>query len=271
MKAALQPTIGLAQGYVDVRAQTEALAKPLSAEDCLLQSMPDASPVKWHLAHTTWFFEAIILAKRPGYKPFDPRFAYLFNSYYEALGPRHPRPRRGLLSRPDLDQVYAYRAHVDQAMLDAAADETLQDLIVLGLNHEQQHQELILTDIKHAFFSNPLLPAYLSFAVQPHAASPQDGILIPGGISPIGHDGSGFGFDNESPRHQVLLRPFRIASRPVNNAEYQAFIADGGYHRAEFWLSEEFGQKCRKKIGKPHYIGSRMMTASPRQRILSSH
>lgn len=253
MKAAQQPTIGLAQGYVEVRAQTEALAKPLSAEDCLLQSMPDASPVKWHLAHTTWFFEAIILAKRPGYQPFDPRFAYLFNSYYEALGPRHPRPRRGLLSRPDLDQVYAYRAHVDQAMLDAAADETLQDLIVLGLNHEQQHQELILTDIKHAFFSNPLLPAYLSFAVEPHAASPQDGILIPGGISLIGHDGSGFGFDNESPRHQVLLRPFRIASRPVNNAEYQAFIADGGYHRAEFWLSEGWAKVQEENWQAPLY------------------
>jgi ergothioneine biosynthesis protein EgtB len=253
MKAALQPTPGLAATYGEVRAHTEALAKPLSAEDCLLQSMPDASPVKWHLAHTTWFFEAIILATRPGYRPFDPHFAYLFNSYYEALGPRHPRPRRGLLSRPGLDQIYAYRAHVDQAMLDAAADETLQKPITLGFNHEQQHQELILTDIKHAFFSNPLLPAYLSGAVEPHAASAQDWILIPGGVSLIGHDGSGFAFDNEGPRHQVLLRPFRIASRPVSNAEYQAFIADGGYHRAELWLSDGWAKAQEENWQAPLY------------------
>jgi ergothioneine biosynthesis protein EgtB len=253
MKAALQPTISLAQAYADVRAHTEALAGPLSAEDCLLQSMPDASPVKWHLAHTSWFFETVILAKRPGYKAFDPRFAYLFNSYYEALGPRHPRPRRGQLSRPNLEEVYAYRAHVDRAMADACADEMLRDLIVLGLHHEQQHQELILTDIKHAFFSNPLLPAYRGDGNAPQASRSRDWISIPGGVSLIGHDGAGFAFDNESPRHQVLLRPFRIASRPVSNGEYQAFIADGGYRRPEFWLSDGWARVQEEHWEAPLY------------------
>jgi len=253
MKAALQPIPSLAQAYGDVRAHTKALARPLSAEDCLLQSMPDASPVKWHLAHTSWFFETVILAGRPGYRPFDPRFAYLFNSYYEALGPRHPRPRRGLLARPSLEEVYAYRAHVDQAMAEVCADDALQDLILLGLHHEQQHQELILTDIKHAFFSNPLLPAYRNPAIEHRAAEPRDGVSIPGGVSLIGHDGSGFAFDNEGPRHQVLLQPFRIASRPVSNGDYQAFIADGGYRRPEFWLSDGWTKAQEEHWDAPLY------------------
>src|SRR5436190_15603441 len=156
MKAAILPIDSLVQTYAAVRAHSEALAAPLSAEDCCVQSMPDASPVKWHLAHTSWFFETVILSKQLGYKAFDPRFAFLFNSYYEALGPRHPRPRRGLLTRPGLDEIYAYRAHVDAAMIALCAEPDLQDIIALGLNHEQQHQELILTDIKHAFFQNPL-------------------------------------------------------------------------------------------------------------------
>lgn len=243
----------MAQAYAGVRAYSEALAAPLSAEDCALQSMPDASPVKWHLAHTSWFFETVILSRRPGYKPFDPRFAYLFNSYYEALGPRHPRPRRGLLSRPSLDQVYAYRAHVDVAMAEACADESLHDLITLGLHHEQQHQELIVTDIKHAFFSNPLLPAYRSTPPEPRMAAPVNGVSIPGGVSLIGHDGSGFAFDNEGPRHQVLLRPFRIASRAVTNGEYQAFIADGGYRRPEFWLSDGWAKAQEENWEAPLY------------------
>ena len=238
MKAAHQPLASLAQTYGQVRAYTEMLARPLSAEDCLLQSMPDASPVKWHLAHTSWFFECVVLARRAGYRPFDPRFAYLFNSYYEALGPRHPRPRRGHLARPGLDEVYAYRAHVDAAMLEASADETLGELITLGLNHEQQHQELILTDIKHAFFANPLLPAYRSERIQDCTAEPLEVLSVPGGMALVGHDGAGFAFDNECPRHQVLVKPFRIASRPVSNAEFRAFIADGGYRRAELWLSD---------------------------------
>ncbi len=228
----------LAENFAQVRAYSRALAAPLSAEDCTIQSMPDASPVKWHLAHTSWFFETVILSRRPGYGLFDPRFAYLFNSYYEALGPRHPRPRRGLLTRPSLEEVLAYRAHVDAAMLGACGDDSLRDSILLGLNHEQQHQELILTDIKHAFFSNPLLPAYSDQGRAPFASTPCERITVAGGVTPIGHDGGSFAFDNESPRHQVLLRPFRIASRPVSNGEYRAFIEDGGYRRPEFWLSD---------------------------------
>jgi ergothioneine biosynthesis protein EgtB len=200
--------------------------------------MADASPVKWHLAHTSWFFESVILADRPSYRPFDSRFTYLFNSYYEALGPRHPRPHRGLLSRPSLDEVYAYRAHIDRAMLEICADPALHDMITLGLHHEQQHQELILTDIKHAFFSNPLLPAYHGGAPKRREATSLDYVSMPGGASPIGHAGSGFAFDNERPRHHVLLNPYRIASRPVSNTEYRSFIADGGYRRPEFWLSD---------------------------------
>jgi ergothioneine biosynthesis protein EgtB len=253
MKAALQHTATLAQAYAEVRAYTEALARPLSAEDCQLQSMPDASPVKWHLAHTSWFFESVILARRAGYRPFDPRFAYLFNSYYEALGPRHPRPRRGHLSRPSLEEVYGYRAHVDAAIQEASADEALRELITLGLHHEQQHQELILTDIKHAFFSNPLLPAYRSSAIQSHAPEPLDVISLPGGVSLVGHEGPGFAFDNESPRHQLLLRPFRIASRPVSNAEYRAFIADGGYHCPQFWLSDGWARVQEENWEAPLY------------------
>jgi len=242
MKAAVLFSHSLAQAYAAVRAHSETLAAPLSAEDCIIQSMPDASPVKWHLAHTSWFFETVVLSQVPGYKPFDPRFAYLFNSYYEALGPRHPRPRRGLLSRPSLDEVMAWRAHVDAAMDTACADAPLRDLIILGLHHEQQHQELILTDIKHAFFSNPLLPAYRAQAAPPRPSQKLEWRQHQGGVAAIGHGGQGFAFDNERPRHDVLLRPFRIASRPVSNGEYQAFIADGGYRRAEFWLSDGWAQ-----------------------------
>src|ERR1043166_1885122 len=205
MKAAVQPAHNLLEIYLAVRAHSETLAAPLSAEDACVQSMPDASPVKWHLAHTSWFFETVILAQRPGYKAFDPRFAFLFNSYYEALGPRHPRPRRGLLTRPSLDEVYAYRAHVDAAMQDACRDGALQDTISLGLNHEQQHQELILTDIKHAFFSNPLLPAYRNQPAQPQRAQKLEWREHQGGVALIGHNGQAFAFDNETPRHQVLL------------------------------------------------------------------
>ena len=238
MKAAILPSPPLAQNYAAVRAHSLVLAEDLSAEDCAIQSMPDASPVKWHLAHTSWFFETVILARRPGYQALDPRYAFLFNSYYEALGPRHARPRRGLLTRPGLDEILAYRAHVDAAMRQAFAEASLQDAIVLGLNHEQQHQELILTDIKHAFFQNPLLPAYRPGQARARAPQVLEWLEHPGGLSLIGHDATGFAFDNESPRHQVLLRPFRIASRAVTNGEYQAFIADGGYRRAEFWLSD---------------------------------
>ncbi len=226
--------------YRRVRARSAALAAGLSAEDCAVQSMPDASPVKWHLAHTTWFFETMILTGRPGYRVFDERFGYLFNSYYEGLGPRHPRPRRGMLTRPSLDDVIAYRAHVDAAMEKtiAAGGDGLSEFFLLGLHHEEQHQELILTDIKHALFANPLLPAYTSETPAPAIALEQSWRAHPGGLVEVGHRGEQFAFDNETPRHVVMLRPFRIASRPVSNGEYLAFIEDGGYRRPEFWLSD---------------------------------
>ena len=233
-----QPS-GLLAHYRAVRAHSEALAAPLSAEDCAIQSMPDASPVKWHLAHTSWFFETLILAEDSGYQIFDSRFNFLFNSYYEALGPRHPRSRRGLITRPTQDEVMAYRRHVDAAMESFLARKggEMQDRILLGLHHEQQHQELILTDIKHALFSNPLLPAYR--ARRAALAAPSDGwIEHQGGLVESGYDGNGFAFDNEMPRHKHWLVPFRIAGAPVSNGEYLRFIEDGGYRRPEFWLSD---------------------------------
>ena len=253
MKAAALPSSDVAQAYGDIRAHSLALSRHLSAEDCAVQSMPDASPVKWHLAHTSWFFETVILAGRPGYKVFDPRFAFLFNSYYEALGPRHARPQRGVLTRPGLDEVLAYRSHVDAAMQEACADPVLHDAITLGLNHEQQHQELILTDIKHAFFQNPLLPAYRKDQATPREPQALEWLDHPGGLSLIGHDGQGFGFDNEYPRHQALLRPYRIASRAVTNGEYRDFIADGGYARSEFWLSDGWTRVREEGWERPLY------------------
>lgn len=228
--------------YAAVRALSVELAAPLSAEDCAVQSMPDASPIKWHLAHTTWFFETVLLARfAPDYVPYDPAFAYLFNSYYEGLGPRHPRPQRGLLSRPALKEVLAYRAHVDQAMqrLIGARGAEILPFLRLGLHHEQQHQELMLTDIKHAFFSNPLLPAYAPGKPVPTEPVPAMAFTAhDGGIVQVGHQGEGFAFDNEGPAHQVLLRPFCLATRNVTCGEYLAFMDDGGYRRPEFWLSD---------------------------------
>ncbi|MEJ0026231.1 MAG: ergothioneine biosynthesis protein EgtB [Rhizomicrobium sp.] len=243
--------------YAAVRRHTEALAAPLSAEDQNVQSMPDASPTKWHLAHTTWFFEAVVLGKfQPDHRPFDPAYAYLFNSYYEGLGARHPRPQRGLLSRPALDEILEYRLHVDEAIARLIEEHAtdVSELLTLGLHHEQQHQELILTDILHAFSCNPLLPAYapqLAEAVRP--AAPPSWIGHPGGIVEVGHAGAGFAFDNETPRHRVLLRPFRIAARPVTNGEFLAFIADGGYRRPEFWLSDGWAFVQREALNAPLY------------------
>jgi ergothioneine biosynthesis protein EgtB len=221
------------------------LAAPLSAEDQTVQSMPDVSPTKWHLAHTTWFFETFVLRPHAaGYRVFDPAYEYLFNSYYEAVGPRHPRPQRGLLSRPGVAEIMAYRRHVTGAMSKLLAAQQSDggggnwDAIVeLGLHHEQQHQELILMDIKHVLSINPLRPAYKKETSPPRATTPLSWQAIKGGLVEIGHDGSGFAFDNEGPRHKVWLEPFAIASRPVSNAEYRAFIDDGGYRRPEFWLS----------------------------------
>ncbi|MDI1284469.1 MAG: ergothioneine biosynthesis protein EgtB [Reyranella sp.] len=225
-----------------VRRQTERLAAPLSAEDQTVQSMPDASPTKWHLAHTTWFFETFVLGPHaPGYRAFDPAFEYLFNSYYEAVGPRHPRPQRGLLSRPGVEEIMAYRRHVTDAMTDllGRGAANVADLVKLGLHHEQQHQELILMDAKHMLSLNPLRPAYR--AAPPQAvtseAPPLAWSAFEGGLTEVGHDGQGFAFDNEGPRHRVWLDPFALASRPTSCAEYLAFIEDGGYRRPEFWLS----------------------------------
>jgi ergothioneine biosynthesis protein EgtB len=232
--------------FAAVRGRTEALAAPLSAEDQTVQSMPDVSPTKWHRAHTSWFFETFVLAPyAPRYDVFDPAYAYLFNSYYEAVGTRHPRPERGLLSRPGVGEIAAYRSHVDAAMtqlfatLDGARWRSAAMLIELGIHHEEQHQELMLMDIKHVLSLNPLQPSYLRGARQsPSQGSPPAWLDFAGGLRQIGHGGDGFAFDNETPRHKIWLEPFRLASQPVTCGEYLEFIQDEGYRRPEFWLSE---------------------------------
>jgi ergothioneine biosynthesis protein EgtB len=226
--------------YRRIRETTLALVAPLSAEDCAIQSMPDASPAKWHLAHTTWFFETFVLQLHvPGYRAFDPAYAYLFNSYYNAMGERHPRPERGMLSRPPLDEVLAYRRHVDEAILsiDEPGREAL-GLLELGVHHEQQHQELILTDVKHLLSRSPLKPAYQrNWPLTPIRAREAHWIEFPGGLYEIGHAGPGFSFDNEMPRHRVWLEDFEMASHPVTHGDFLNFIEDGGYRRPELWLS----------------------------------
>lgn len=227
--------------YRAVRAETERRAAPLSAEDQIVQSMPDASPTKWHRAHVTWFFEQFLLAPNdPGYRIFDERFPFLFNSYYVAAGPRHARPQRGLITRPNGEDVTAYRAHVDAAMLkliESASAEVLK-LVEIGLHHEQQHQELLLTDILHAFAQNPTDPAYDETWTWPARTASSDYVSVPSGIRTIGHDGEGYSFDNEHPRHDVLLQKMRMAKALVSNAEWLAFMADGGYSTPSLWLSE---------------------------------
>ena len=234
-----------ARRYADVRGFTERLCEPLATEDYVVQSMEDVSPTKWHLAHTSWFFETFILKPyQPDYVEANPAYAFLFNSYYTQVGARHCRDRRGYLSRPTVAEVFAYRWHVDTAMQDLleSDDETLvgrlASLIEVGLHHEQQHQELIVTDIKHVLSVNPLRPAYrTSDAVAARPATAQSWIEIPGGIHWIGHEGADFSFDNERPQHRVFLEPFALASRLVTNEEYLEFMDDGGYARPEFWLS----------------------------------
>jgi ergothioneine biosynthesis protein EgtB len=239
---ALDARTTLLARYREVRRASDALAAPLSAEDCQVQSMPDASPTKWHLAHSSWFFETFVLTPNlGGYQPFDPAYAVLFNSYYVGVGDRHPRPQRGLLSRPTLDEVKAYRRHVDEAvegLIDGGPSEGWMQLVELGLQHEQQHQELILMDIKHALSCNPLEPAYRVDVEQLSAVAEGDWHSHPGGLSMIGDQGGGFAFDNEAPRHRLWLEAFRIADRLVTAGEYQAFIEDGGYRRPELWLSD---------------------------------
>jgi ergothioneine biosynthesis protein EgtB len=248
----------LASRLRTVRQATEALAAPLSAEDCALQSMPDASPVKWHLAHTSWFFETFLLSEQlPGYRPFDPLYRMLFNSYYNGVGARYPRPQRGLISRPGLAQVLAYRKHVDEHMLlllERQPAEPVRRLIELGLQHEQQHQELILTDLKHLFSHNPLRPVYRATAASDSAALPRlQWQSYPGGIDYLGYQGEGFHFDNEAPRHRVLLEGFELASRLVTNGDYLAFMADDGYTRPALWLSDGWDTVCAQGWRAPLY------------------
>ncbi len=257
---ASDPAPALAARYRQVRAATESLCRPLATEDFALQSMPDASPAKWHIAHTSWFFEEFVLqAAIEGYRFFDPSFRYLFNSYYESVGPQHSRPERGLLSRPTLEQVWAYRAYLDEGMqllLDRdSLSPQLQQIVTVGLHHEQQHQELLLTDIKHLFSRNPLQPAYVSptTRAQRSAEVPLAFLEFEGGLTQIGHAGVGFCFDNELARHRVFLEPYRLANRLATNAEYLQFIREGGYERPEHWLSDGWACVQREQWRRPHY------------------
>ncbi|HWK42817.1 MAG TPA: ergothioneine biosynthesis protein EgtB [Croceibacterium sp.] len=245
--------------YTATRRLTEALVAPLSEADATLQSMPDASPAKWHLAHTTWFFETFLLRDHaPGYRLYDERWPFLFNSYYEGEGERIARARRGMISRPTLADVIGWRAHVDDAMQALLGDPRAEPLIELGIAHEQQHQELLLTDIKHALFQNPLGPEMwpVSGSEPPsaiHGATARDWHEHPGGIALIGHQGEGFAFDNEGPAHRVLLEPFALAGRLVRNGDWEQFIADGGYRTASLWLSDGWDWVRSKGISAPLY------------------
>ena len=247
----------LADRFSRVRERTVELASPLTAEDCCIQSMPDVSPTKWHLAHSTWFFETFVLEGR---EPFDPAFAYLFNSYYETVGRMHPRPERGLLSRPSLERVLDYRRAVDEGVgerLDAATPEDLEllQLVRLGLEHEQQHQELLLMDCKHVFSCNPLAPAYRSDLPEAAAGleAPRDWIEREGGLVEIGHEGAGFAFDNEQPRHRVHLEPHRLATRLTTCGEWLAFMDDGGYERPELWTADGWAVVQERGWQAPEY------------------
>lgn len=235
---------GLSGRYGAVRSFTEHLCEPLATEDYVVQSMPDVSPTRWHLAHVTWFFETLILRPHlPGYQPLNERYHYLFNSYYNTLGDQWPRPRRGLLTRPTVEEVYAYRAHVDRCMEELLAADQVEkkviDLVELGLNHEQQHQELILTDIKHVLAQNPLYPTYRELPPPKTRPTEQSRWLsFDEGLYETGHSGEVFAYDNESPRHRTFLEAFELASRPVTNGEYVAFMEEQGYIRPELWLSD---------------------------------
>ena len=248
--------------YHDVRARTEALASRLSPEDQTVQSMPDASPTKWHLAHVTWFFETFVLAPHEdGHEPFHPRYSYLFNSYYEAVGERHPRPDRGLVTRPGVDEVTAYRNDVDRRineLLTSAPPDTvaaMAPVIELGLHHEEQHQELILMDIKHLFSKNSMQPAYVEGTKhQAGDPGPVGWVEFDGGVVSVGvPDGAGFHFDNEGPRHETLVEPFRLADRLVTAGEWLEFMDDGGYQRPELWLSDGWYRRLAEGWEAPEY------------------
>jgi ergothioneine biosynthesis protein EgtB len=261
IELASAPTSGrpaaLASRYRGVRQRTEWLCEPLEPEDMTVSSMPDVSPTKWHLAHTSWFFETFVLSDRhPEYASPHPGYAYLFNSYYVQAGERHCRAQRGLVTRPTASEVLDYRKHVDDhmhAVLDGVDDDPV---VTLGLHHEQQHQELILTDIKHVFWTNPLRPAYSPHWVTHHGsvhASDLTWHQVPGGIHQIGHAGDGFAFDNESPSHRVLIEDFWIASHLVTNREFLAFVEDGGYRRADLWLAAGFALVREQEREAPLY------------------
>jgi ergothioneine biosynthesis protein EgtB len=260
-----EPGGSLGERFCQIRALTRSLVAPLAAEDCAVQSMPDASPVKWHLAHTSWFFEQFVLQLHlPGYRVFHEQFAYLFNSYYESVGPRHQRPERGLLTRPALAEVLAFREHVDAGvsrLLARGISPRLTDVLELGLQHEQQHQELILMDVKHLLSCNPLKPAY-KLAKIPDPGGRESGgddtaplkfYPYPEGIYEIGHAGEGFCFDNETPRHRVYLNAFELANRPVANGEYLEFIRDRGYERPELWLADGWTTARMQEWARPLY------------------
>jgi ergothioneine biosynthesis protein EgtB len=244
----------------ETRRLSLELADPLTPEDMVVQAMDDASPTKWHLAHTTWFFETFILKDYlPGYRIFDETFNFCFNSYYESQGARHPRPQRGLLTRPSAGRVFEYRTHVDEAMEELLgrrdADDKLASLIETGINHEQQHQELLLTDILALFSANPLRPAYLAKRsnVAKDTPDPLRWIDYAGGIHRVGHDGTGFSWDNEHPRHEALIHPFRLADRLVTNAEWLEFMQDGGYETASLWLADGWTTVNREQWQSPLY------------------
>lgn len=249
----------IAARYLEVRKHTMALADPLSEEDCCVQSMPDASPIKWHMAHTTWFFETFILERHESqFKPFHPAFRVLFNSYYNGVGDKHPRPQRGMLTRPSLREIAAYRHNIDERMCTLLSEQTLTaDLLALvetGLQHEQQHQELMLTDVKHMLSMNPLFPVYSSSPFRPApSAVPLAWVEQEAALAGIGHAGDGFCFDNETPRHRQFIEAYAIASRLVNNREYLAFVEDGGYRTPSLWLSEGWDWVQANRLEHPLY------------------
>ncbi len=249
-----------AERFRRVRGVSEEICRPLETEDYVVQTMPDVSPPKWHLAHTSWFFETFLLQEfDSSYQPFHPRYNYLFNSYYEAVGERHPRPQRGMLTRPTVREIYDYRRHVDQAickLIAEAPDARLGEigaLLDLGLNHEQQHQELLFTDCKHILATNPLAPVYRPLEASNKQAPTLEWLEFEGGVRDIGFSGGGFAYDNESPRHKAYLEPFRLASRLTTNGEYLEFIEAGGYREPRHWLSLGWATVLEQRWQAPLY------------------
>jgi len=256
----MDPVTSLPEKFTHVRKQTLSLCDSLQAEDAVVQSMPDVSPTKWHLAHVTWFFERFVLEEFVnGYRRFNEQYDFLFNSYYYSVGQMHARPRRGMLTRPTLADVVAYRSHVDNALLELlskrADDPDIQNRVTLGLNHEQQHQELLLTDIKHVFSCNPMLPAVNAELATPGSAATASYSFVdgPSGIQQVGAAGVNFHFDNETPRHDVLLHEHRIGKRLVTNHEYREFIDDGGYADSNLWLSDGWARITANGWNRPFY------------------